>query len=158
LEQTFSWKEMARRALRPRILVYTAVLWVLIIAAGTSVWLRVPLKVDVIRDRASLARQVDEQHVENVYQLRVMNTDEQAHRFLIRATGLKELQVMSEAQPLLIGAADSKTVPVRLRATIEHAEPGSHRIEFIIEASDAEGHPLPEVFSLHEKSVFIIPR
>jgi len=158
LDKGYSWREMVRRVLRPRILVYTGVLWAIIVATGASVWLRVPLKVDVIRDRATLARQVDEAHVENVYQLRVMNADEKPHRVMIRATGLKQLQVLSETQPLEIGAGMTRTIPVRLLAEIDRAEPGSHRIEFVIEASDAAGHPQPDVLSIHEKSAFIIPR
>jgi cytochrome c oxidase accessory protein FixG len=157
IERGYSWKEMVKRVLRPRILVYTGVLWAIIMAFSASVWLRVPVKVDVIRDRATLARQVDEEHVENVYQLRVMNSDEQAHRILIRADGLKDLEVLSEPQPLEIGPSMTKTIPVRLRAETEHLAPGSHRIEFIIEASDNERHAQPDVFSIHEKSVFIIP-
>ena len=157
LDKGYSWKEMVRRVLRPRTLVYTGVLWAIITTTGASVWLRVPLKVNVIRDRATLARQVDAQHVENVYQLRVMNADEKPHRFLIRATGLKELQLLSDPQPLEIGPGTTRTIPVRLLAEIEHAQPGSHRIEFVIEASDDEKHALPEVFSLHENSAFIIP-
>ncbi|MES2352988.1 MAG: cytochrome c oxidase accessory protein CcoG [Pseudomonadota bacterium] len=158
LAKQLSWKDMVKRVLRPRILAYTAVVWAIIIAAAISVFSRTPLKVDVIRDRATLARQVDETHAENVYQLRIMNSDEKTHHFSIRASGLNNLEVLTQSQLLEIGPAATKTIPVRLRAEVAHTEPGSHRIDFIIEASDDAKHPMPEVFSIHEKSAFLVPR
>ncbi|HLF06073.1 MAG TPA: FixG Ig-like domain-containing protein, partial [Thermoplasmata archaeon] len=145
------------------------------LGAAASLALRVPLKVDVIRDRAGLAREVEGGKIENVYRLQIMNTEERSHRFVIKVTGpdeLEHLEILTEAQPLEIGPASTRAVPVRVRAEPEHAHRRSERtraerehalgkserITFIVEASDDEKHPLPEIFSIREKSSFFVPR
>ena len=54
------------------------------VAAAASLYLRTPLKVDVIRDRAAIAREVEGGLIENVYRLQIMNTTEQARAFQSR--------------------------------------------------------------------------
>jgi len=160
LRRGWDFRQMMKRALRPRVLVYTAVLFAVTLGAAASLVLRVPLKVDVIRDRAGLAREVEGGKIENVYRLQIMNTEERSHRFIIKVTGsddLEHLEILTEAQPLEIGPVSARAVPVRVRAEPEHARRGSKRITFIVEASDDEKHALPEIFSVKEKSSFFIP-
>ena len=160
LRSRWSFGRMVKRAFRPRILAYAAILWAIILGAGASLYLRVPLKVDVIRDRASLSREVEGGKIENVYRLQIMNTEEKAHRFLINVSGpddLEHIEVLTEPQPLQIGPVSSRVVSVRVRAEPEHHRRGSERIYFVVEASDDERHPLPEIFSVREKSSFFVP-
>jgi cytochrome c oxidase accessory protein FixG len=160
VDQHFGWRDMLKRIFRPRVLAYTAILWLIIAAASVTLYLRVPIKVDVIRDRASLARAVEDGKIENVYRLQIMNTEEKAHRFTIAVHGshdLEHLEVLTEPQPLQIGPSSSRVVPVRVRAEPEHGHAGLQRIDFIIEASDDEEHLLPEIFSIREKSSFFVP-
>src|SRR5262249_39224880 len=70
-EQGLARGEMFRRILRPRVLIYGAVLVVISVAFLASLSWRQPLKVDVVRDRASLARLVDEGRIENVYRIQL---------------------------------------------------------------------------------------
>ena len=84
-----------------------------------------PLKVDVIRDRASLSRDVDGRWVENIYQLQIMNTQEVPHRFIIHASGAETLQV-ADAQAIEIPGASTRMVPVRLRVDKGKLPLGSH--------------------------------
>jgi cytochrome c oxidase accessory protein FixG len=160
LTQHFGWREMIRRVFRPRVLIYTAVLWTVIAVAGASLYLRVPVKVDVIRDRAALAREVEGGLIENVYRLQVMNTEENARHFTVNATGIKGLAVAGIAQPVAIASASSLWLTVRLRAdpaVLRDLPKGMHRIDFHVVASDAEGNPMPDTFIVHEKSVFYRP-
>ena len=156
----WDFAQMLRRMLRPRVLVYTAILWAVILAAGAALWVRVPLKVDVIRDRASLAREVEDGKIENLYRLQVVNTEEIAHRFNISVSGsddLKHLEVLSESQPVEIGPVSARSIMVRVRAEPEHDRHGSERIFFTVKAADDEKHLLRETISITEKSVFFIP-
>ncbi|MFO0028282.1 MAG: cytochrome c oxidase accessory protein CcoG [Pseudomonadota bacterium] len=70
------------RVLRPRVLIYSAIL--LLLAGGFVVSLaaRVPLAVDVLRDRNALYREAPTGY-ENAYTLKVMNKDRHPHRFEI---------------------------------------------------------------------------
>jgi polyferredoxin len=108
----------------------------------------VPLKVDVIRDRAAISREVEGGLIENVYRLQIMNTAEAARRFEVRAEGLPGLRVASEPS-VAVDAAASRMVPVRLRVPGE-TQPGTHPVEFVVSAVDAEG------VAVREKSVFIV--
>jgi cytochrome c oxidase accessory protein FixG len=149
LEQKLSYGEMVKRAFRPRVLVYAAVLWSVIFAAAAGLWLRVPLKVDVIRDRAAIAREVEGGKIENVYRLQVMNTAEARRVFDIRVEGLPTLQVAGDAR-VELDATASRMVPVRLRLDAGAAPAGTYRVEFIVSAVGVEN------IVVREKSVFIV--
>ncbi len=157
VERNYGVQQMVKRVFRPRVLVYTAALWAIIIAAALSLWHRAPVKVDVIRDRAALAREVEDGMIENVYRLQVMNTDERVHRFVVSARGINGLTVHGASQPLEIGAAASRMIAIQLRASGDAAPKGFSRIEFNITAVDEAGRAAPNQFSLHEKSAFYKP-
>jgi polyferredoxin len=147
---------MWRRALRPRVLGYTAVLVLIVGAVGASLWLRVPFRVDVVRDRATLARQVEDGRTENLYRLQIMNATEQPQRFRIAVTGLPGLQV-TPGEAVAVGPAEARWVTVAVQAgfeTASQAGPGPHAIQFEVERAEV-GHA-PAV--VREKSTFIVPR
>ncbi|SDM44484.1 cytochrome c oxidase accessory protein CcoG [Polaromonas sp. JS666] len=143
-------RHMLRRVLRPRVLVYTALLGVLCLALLWSLVARMPLKVDVVRDRAALSRIAAGGKLENVYRLQVMNATEQPQRYRIMASGLEGLAVASEAE-VKVGPTESRWVAVRLQIPYGSAEAGSHPILFRV--ADESGHAHVE-----EKSVFLVPR
>ena len=66
---------MWRRVFRPRVLVYSAVLWLIMAGVALSLWLRVPFKVDVVRDRGALAKLVEDGRLENGYRIQVAETE-----------------------------------------------------------------------------------
>jgi cytochrome c oxidase accessory protein FixG len=160
IKNGWDFRQIVAHAMRPRVMIYTAILTAVIAAVGASLLLRVPVKVDVIRDRSGLGREVSEGRIENTYRLQVMNTQEQPHSFVIRVEGphdLKHLEVLTESPVLYIGPTTTISIPVRVRGTPDHDTRGSERIHFIIEASDNEKHLLPEIFSVREKSSFFTP-
>jgi cytochrome c oxidase accessory protein FixG len=161
LEHKVSEKNLLRRVFRPRVLVYTAILGAIIATAAAAMYMRVPIKVNVLHDRATLSRETDEGKIENVYRLQVMNTDETRRHFTVSvegATGLEHIEVVGEAQPMEIGPASSRIIPLRVRAKVDQEHRGTTPIRFLIEASDDQQRPRPEIFSVREKSVFIAPR
>lgn len=143
-------KQILRRIARPRVLIYSCILLGLSIAMVVSLAIREPLKVDVIRDRASLARIVSGGKLENVYRLQVMNATEKAQTYGISVKGLNGIE-MVEGQVVDVDAAQTRGVTVRVQIPYASAETGSHPIEFEITASSGHGHVL-------EKSVFLVPR
>jgi cytochrome c oxidase accessory protein FixG len=154
VSQHLGWREMVRRVFRPRVMIYTVVLWIIIIAAALSLYLRVPLKVDVIRDRAALSREVADGLIENVYRLQIMNTQEEPRKLVITATGIEDLKVGDLKLPVEINSATTQMITLSLRAPADKVQKGSNRIQFHIVPLDAQGKPNPDEFSLHEKSVF----
>ena len=157
LEKHGEWRAMLRRVFRPRVMIYTAILWTIILAAGITLWHRAPMKVDVIRDRTTLAREVVGGQIENIYRLQIMNTQEQVQRFIVTAHGINGLSVHGAPQPLEIGSAASRMFAISLRADADTAPKGITRIEFEITAVNPDGRTAPEVFYLREKSAFYKP-
>jgi len=151
MERKLTRKQMLAHTFRARVLVYTAVVWGVIIAAAIGLYVRAPLKVDVIRDRAAIAREVEGGDLENVYQLRVMNTSERERYFDVEVMGLPGIRIEGDMH-FAVDRAGSRLVPMRVRVHAQPgtAAPGAHRIEFLVHAHDA-----PSVY-VREKSVFIV--
>ena len=158
LQAHLSRGERLRRVLRPRVLVYSAVLLLICAALATSLWLRSPFRVDVDRDRGAIARTVEDGWVENVYRLQIMNTTEAVQHYRVRAAGLPELAVQVQ-RDIRIGPAEALWLPLALRLPPEVAErvgAGAHKIEFTIERVEdrVDDAPRRQV----EKSTFMVPR
>jgi cytochrome c oxidase accessory protein FixG len=149
LRQRWNFAQMLRRAFRPRVLIYSAVLGALVLGLALSIALRVPLKVDIIRDRGSLSREVEGGMIENVYRLQIMNTEEASHRFRIAAGGLPSIEVVGE-DAVEIGGASTRLLPLRLRVDGDAVGRGSHRIEIRVSALDAPG------IAARERSTFVV--
>jgi cytochrome c oxidase accessory protein FixG len=149
MEKNLSRGEILRRAARPRVLLYASILGGIVVAAAATLYLRVPLKVDVIRDRAALSREVEPGVVENLYRLQIMNTTESARAFVIEVSGLPGIHIAGE--PITgVPAASSRMVPVKARASTQGVAAGSHPIEFHVRALGPDGA------EVHEDSVFIV--
>jgi len=149
VEQKLDSRQMLARAFRPRVLAYTAIVWIIILAAAAGLWLRIPLKVDVIRDRAAIAREVEGGKIENLYRLQIMNTAEMRRTFEIRVEGLHSLQLAGDSR-VELDATSSRLALVRVRVEAWGAQPGTHPIEFHVTATDVAN------VAVREKSVFIV--
>jgi len=152
LAQKLDTSQMWKRVLRPRTMVYAAILLAMVAAAVGSLAMRNPLKVDVIRDRGALAREAAPGVIENVYRLQIMNTDETARQFTIQAEGVQGIRVVGIEQPIVLGGAETRLLPLRLQAPAEAAPPGTYKIELTVRALNDES------VQTHEKSSFILPR
>ncbi|MDP3613327.1 MAG: cytochrome c oxidase accessory protein CcoG, partial [Rubrivivax sp.] len=110
--------QMFKRALRPRVLIYGAVLLAASVAFATSVALRSPFTFDVVRDRGTLARVVDDGAVENVYRIQVMNRTEATQTYRLTATGIEGLE-LSASQ---VSAAPASAVSLVARLRLPHRD------------------------------------
>jgi cytochrome c oxidase accessory protein FixG len=146
LEKALPKKAVWRRVLRPRVLVYGGILVAIAGALAASLALRTPLKVDVIRDRAALSREVEGGLIENVYRLQIMNTTERPRAFEITASGVDEIEVWGESM-VIVPAADNRLALVKVRG---RAQPGSHPLVFRVRAVGLKG------VEVSEKTVFLV--
>ncbi|PPC83041.1 MAG: cytochrome c oxidase accessory protein CcoG [Methylotenera sp.] len=151
----WSHAQMLKRILRPRVIIYAAILILLIITLLTSLWLRAPFKVDVIRDRGVMARLAEGGMLENVYRLQIMNATESAQHYQLKATGLPQLGIQSDVldanQSVLVNPAESRGVPVRLQIPDGSMKSGSHTVTFEIKATESGA-------IVTEESIFLVPR
>jgi polyferredoxin len=151
---------MFKRALRPRVLIYGAVLSAASVAFAASVALRSPFKFDVVKDRGTLARIVDDGAVENVYRIEIMNRTEKTQTYRVSASGIDGLVLA--APQVSAGPASVTSVVVSLKLPYEAAQlrqGTSPPVVFQVVASDAvatvgDGG----TGSQHETSTFFVPR
>jgi cytochrome c oxidase accessory protein FixG len=151
MEQGWDTKQMLKRAMRPRVLVYSAILLTITAAVGVSLYLRTPLRVDVMRDRGSLARMVEQGRIENVYRLQIMNATEETQRYAISVSGLPgiTLDPVNEVEVL---PTEVRSAAVRVQIPPGTAATGSHTIQFEIRSTG------DEVARVTEKAAFLVPR
>ncbi len=157
LAQHFDRAQMIRRVLRPRVLVYTGILILICLIFAWSIAVRDPFRVDVVRDRSSLARVVEDGKIENIYRLQVMNSAEQVQRYRFTVDGLPALAITDRAE-VTLGAAEAQWVTLHVQMPHEASRstgPGAHPIHFEIERLASPGH---DAVRLREKSTFVVPR
>jgi cytochrome c oxidase accessory protein FixG len=160
----WSYKQMMTRIMRPRVLIYTAILWLLIVGLFTSLCLRNSFRVDVVRDRGVMARLTAGGKVENVYRLQIMNATETTQHYQLVVKGLQDIEIESENMEdaegiedkeenrvVMVKPAESRWVIVDLKIPDGSLKPGSHKIQFEIQSLETKEKVV-------EKSTFIMPR
>jgi polyferredoxin len=152
--------QMFKRALRPRVLVYGAVLSAASIAFAASVAMRSPFKFDVVKDRGALARVVEDGTVENVYRIQIMNRTEAPQTYRVAASGIDGLEVV--ATPASAGPAAVASMSVSLRLPFAVAQGLAGRsVPVVFEVTGVEpnaGSGADTSAIQFEKSTFFIPR
>jgi len=150
IERGLDNASMWRRVLRPRVLIYSAILLAIVVALATSIALGSPFKADIIRDRI-LGRIVEDGLIENGYSLQLINSNEVTRRFRVTVAGLPSAQMAGEAE-FEVGPAAVRMVPIRVRAEPGNGQAGSNKVQFSIEATDAPGD------RVITHSTFYVPR
>ncbi len=126
----------ATRVLRPRVLVYGTVLTALCVAFVFALFTRVPLELDIIRDRNALYRDSRPGYIENVYMLRVINKDERPHAYEIDVAGLPTVTLETDPAAIEVAAGEVATIAARVSVEDGAVASGGHDIEFSLRASD----------------------
>ncbi len=127
-----------RRVLRPRIFVYAAFLLVLVTSLLIGITTRVPLELDVIRDRNALYNETYDGKIENVYTLKLVNKDRFDHQFIITVTGIDNVVMKADKEVIPVASGEVVTMAVKLTAD-PYSLPGrSVPIDFIMQAVDDE--------------------
>ena len=151
VDKHYSSKEMLRHILRPRIMLYTGILLVITAIFAYSLSTRIPLRVDVLRDRGVMTREVGEGLTENVYILHIMNMQDSVRTFTVKPEGLDGIQLDGQ-DAFKVEALGNLTQPINVRVPVDIGTPGANQIRFII--VDSENPAI----RLDEKSTFIQPK
>jgi len=151
MQYRWSSKQILTHMLRPRVLIYSAILLVIVSVFFGTLLTRTPLKMDVIRDRGSMGREVEDGMIENVYRLQIMNTSEVPHRYRLTVEGIDTIRIEGPIE-VELGGTESRAVPVAVRTDNGMGEKGSNKIYFTLTTIDN-----PDV-KVQEKAVFFVPR
>jgi cytochrome c oxidase accessory protein FixG len=127
-------KHKEAHVVRPRILVYATLLFVLISGTLWAMTNRVPLRADMIRDRNALYRELPGDMIENVYTLKITNMDAAAHRYSLTATNNDQVQIDLD-RPLELAGEEVAAVIVRLRLP-KSAGKGVQNVELLLQSEN----------------------
>jgi cytochrome c oxidase accessory protein FixG len=123
--------------LRPRVVIYALLLFAGFGGFAWSVTHRVPLMVDVVRDRNALYRVASDGAIENAYTLKIMNKGDVARRYRVTLDDADGITFDSgESIEITVQSGEVLALPVTLRAPAG-AVTGRAEIEFEVEAVDA---------------------
>ncbi|MBL8449137.1 MAG: cytochrome c oxidase accessory protein CcoG [Elusimicrobia bacterium] len=150
LAKHYTPREILAHIMRPRIMLYTGILLAITAASAWSLAMRVPLKVDVLRDRSVLAREADDGRIENLYHVKIMNVTERVGRFALAVSGLEGAEIVGERE-VEVASAENKEVVVSVRVPPENGRKGANVLFFDVKAVDREG------VAVHEKASFLMP-
>lgn len=146
----YTSKEMLRHVMRPRIMLYTGILLLIAAAFVYSLSTRIPLRVDVLRDRGVMSREVGDGLTENVYLLHVMNMQDTARTFKVTPEGMDGIR-LDGTDTFKVEALGNMTQPINVRVASDIGHPGANQIRFVI--VDTQN---PDI-QRDEKSTFIQP-
>jgi cytochrome c oxidase accessory protein FixG len=139
------------RIIRPRIIVYGVVLLILLIGLVGALSSRYELRINILRDRNALYRELASGQIENVYALKVLNKSERDHPLTLVVSGLPNLIVETEPSHPVAVAGELTIVTVRVQTGSNSTRDGGHDIVFELRSEAA-----PEV-SVDAKSRFFLP-
>jgi cytochrome c oxidase accessory protein FixG len=157
LDNGWGRKEMWARVTRPRVLIYTSILLVVVAVFVNSLYSRPPFRVDILRDRGALARVVDDGYIENVYRVQLMNASESVQKYRIGVEQLSQA-TLSGGEEVVLGPAEARWVPVSVKIPPEvGARMGSGAFGMTMVVEQLRQGAQPQV-DVREKSTFMVPR
>ena len=121
---------------RPRMFVYGALISVITIALFYSMFTRMPLELDIIRDRNALYRETTEGLVENIYTLKIINMDARAHTYRLSVSGLEGLNLLNRKGEFSVASGEVIELPVQLQIDPVQLQRTGNDIQFHLEATD----------------------
>ena len=136
---------------RPRMRVYGLLIAAITVALFYSMFTRMPLELNIIRDRNALYRETSEGLVENVYTLKIINMDAQTHTYRLSISGLEGLTLLNRKGEFSVNSGEVIELPVQVQIDPVKLERAGNDIQFHLEAIDK-----PEL-SVTETGRFIGP-
>lgn len=114
---------------RPKLIGYAIVLAIMSSLLVYDIFSRVPLEVDIIRDRNSLDRETNQGFIENVYTLKVLNKSQQQSTYNIEILGLEGANFNGE-NTVTVEAGGVYTLPISVSADPENLQEGTQKLYF----------------------------
>jgi cytochrome c oxidase accessory protein FixG len=121
------------RLLRPRVLIYGALLAALVSAFAISLSMRSLVSLDVIRDRNTPYRLASDGNVDNVYTVRLLNKTEREQRLVLSARGRSSLEVLPAGREYVVPSGAIYSIPLRVRRSAD-APRGPETIVLVLDS------------------------
>lgn len=99
--------------LRPRLVGYFVALLAMIIALMIAISDRIPLELEVLRDRNQLYRMDTSGNIENSYIIKIANMDQKDHHYRLSVEGIPGLELIGKTE-VSVSAGEVLNLPVRI--------------------------------------------
>ena len=123
------------KIVRPRILIYVGILTVITVALIYGLLTRIPLEVDIIRDRNVLYTETDQGLVQNVYNLKIINMDAQTQNYTLSVSGLDNMKIVGQTEDIVIESGSVYDLPLRVEVDPVELKSSSSDIYFHLEST-----------------------
>lgn len=118
------------KILRPRIIIYFILLVIISSALIYKMATRIPLELDIIRDRNALYRETNEGLIENIYTLKVINMDDKSHEYTLAIVGIKGMEVIQKAPRIIVQSGEVFELPISIRVDPINLKRAAQSLEF----------------------------
>ena len=127
-----------KRRFRPRTFAYGSLMTALVTAAIVLLMVRIPFEASVNRAPGSLYTVDADGFVRNTYLLQITNNEAEVEETLygVRLDGLDGAQII--ASPLMLGAEETRTVPLVIRMPADRIEARTIPFRVVITSSERE--------------------
>ena len=136
---------------RPRFIGYSLAVVVMIGAFVYTVNNRVPVTVDVIRDRGARLYRISGDKVQNVYTVKINNMDRRPHKYVISVEG-EHAYKLRGYRPMTLEEGEIFTMPLRVSVPKADLTDTKNEIYINVQAAD------DETISARQKTSFIGPQ
>jgi len=124
-----------RRLFHPRLIGYSIGIAIMAGLFTYTLATRVPVGLDVLRDRNRLFRETGEGLIENSYTLKVLNKDDAQHVYRVSMSGLNGAEIVGKFS-VTVDSGEVVELPLRVHVDPEQLHDRKTDIEFAIEAID----------------------
>ncbi|WP_086481520.1 cytochrome c oxidase accessory protein CcoG [Oceanospirillum sanctuarii] len=127
--------------MRPRLIGYFVALMAMMIAFAFAVTDRIPLELEVLRDRNQLYRMDAEGNVENSFIIKLANMDQVTRSYELSVKGLKGLELVGTKE-VSVSAGEVINLPVRMKISRDDMSVPSADIEVTVKSIDGSNYEL----------------
>ncbi len=129
---------------RPKALAYAALLVIMTGAFAAAIIGRVPLELDVIKDRGALFQLTGMGMIENSYTLKILNMSDRTQDFELSVSGLEGLRITTPTR-VRIQSGEVYSLPTTVEIAPTRMETSRYDIEFAVRSlEDNELHTTSE--------------
>jgi len=123
------------RIIRPRIIIYLVLLLGISSALIYNMAVRIPLELNIIRDRNALFRETNEGLIENIYTLKVINMDDNEHTYKLNISGLNDIKVVQKMQQIKVASGAVLDVPLSIQIDPANLSKTANSLEFSLQST-----------------------
>lgn len=125
--------------LRPRLIGYGVAVLLMVSLFSWAIVVRVPLELDVIRDRDRLFSETTEGLVENSYTLKILNMDQHEHSYEVTFSGLDHAIIIGTNKVVVAGGGVTE-LPIRLRIDPSKIPSAYTNVVFLLASTDGSDY------------------